>query len=235
MKNSKISPETIAIIGGTGALGSGLAYRCARAGLSVAIGSRNPAKAEQTARLIADRDPSMKPAGGSNDWAAEIGDIVIVTVPFASQSSTLRAIQPLVSGKLVVDTTVPLLPPRVSRVQLPREGSAAVLCQELLGGSARVVSAFHNVSASKMSQSTPVDCDVLVFGDDPKDRDKLVGLIEQIGMRGIHGGALVNSAAAEAMTSVLISINRQYKVADGSGIRITGLESEPLHEGGNDG
>jgi hypothetical protein len=125
----------------------------------------------------------------------------------------------------VVDTTVPLVPPRVARVQLPPEHSAAVAAQQRLGEGARVVSAFHNVAAHRLQElDAPIDCDVLVFGDDPKDREQVLQLVTAIGLRGIHAGPLANSAAAEALTSVLIGINRAYKV-DGSGIRITGIAS----------
>jgi hypothetical protein len=107
------------------------------------------------------------------------------------------------------------------RVQLPAEGSAAVRAQQILGAAVTVVSAFHNVAAHKLAQSVDVDCDVLVFGDQKEARERVVGLAAAAGLRGIHGGALANSAAAEALTSILIFINRTYSV-DGAGLRITG-------------
>jgi NADPH-dependent F420 reductase len=110
-------------------------------------------------------------------------------------------------------------------VQLPSEGSAAAIARNILGDEVRLVSAFHNVGASKLHSGEPVNCDVLVFGDEPAAREEVIRLAEILGTRGIHGGPLANSAAAEAMTSVLISINRRYKVA-GAGIRITGLAAE---------
>jgi NADPH-dependent F420 reductase len=131
-----------------------------------------------------------------------------------------------VAGKIVVDTTVPLVPPKVMRVQLPPEGSAAVRAQRLLGGGVTVVSAFHNVAAHKLATDEDIDCDVLVFGDDKAARAKVVSLANQAGLRGLHGGMLANSAAAEALTSVLIFINKTYSV-DGAGIRITGKLVEP--------
>jgi NADPH-dependent F420 reductase len=147
--------------------------------------------------------------------------IVIVTVPFAAQEPTLADIAPHVAGKIVVDTTVPLVPPKVMRVQLPPEGSAAQRAQKLLGPGVRVVSAFHNVAADKLATDQSINCDVLVFADDKGARAEVVALVELTGLRGIQGGVLANSAAAEAMTSVLIFINKTYQV-DGAGILITG-------------
>ena len=164
--------------------------------------------------------------GMDNVAAAAKGDVVIVTVPFAAQEATLKDIAPWVTGKIVVDTTVPLVPPKVMRVQLPPEGSAAVRAQAILGEGVRTVSAFHNVAAHKLAQDIDIGCDVLVFGDDKAARSLVVGLANAAGLRGIHGGALANSAAAEAMTSILIFLNKTYKV-DGAGIRITGELIEP--------
>jgi NADPH-dependent F420 reductase len=131
-----------------------------------------------------------------------------------------------VAGKIVVDATVPLVPPRVARVQLPASGSAAAIAAQALDGAARLVTAFHNVSAQKLRGDGPVPCDILVFGDDVEARDAVIGVIARIGLRGLHGGPLANAVAAEAMTSVLISINRRYGVAEGAGIRITGIPGE---------
>ena len=162
----------------------------------------------------------------SNADAAAAGDIVIVTVPFAAQTDTLADIAPHVAGKIVVDTTVPLVPPKVMLVQLPPEGSAAVRAKGLLGEDVTMVSAFHSVAAHKLATDNDVHCDVLVFGDDKAARGKVVELANQAGLRGLHGGALANSAAAEALTSILIFINKTYSV-DGAGIQITGKLIEP--------
>jgi len=118
---------------------------------------------------------------------------------------------------------VPLVPPKVARVQVPVETSAALAAQKRLGETARVVAAFHNVAASKLQTGEEIDCDVLVFGDAPDDRAAVIALVEAAGLRGIHAGPLVNAVAAEALTAVLIGINRHYKVP-GAGIRITGLD-----------
>jgi 8-hydroxy-5-deazaflavin:NADPH oxidoreductase len=212
----------IAIIGGTGALGAGLAWRLAGAGHSILIGSRTAQKAEAAASGLAANAKGARPLGAGNAEAAKAADIVFVTVPWASHAAILEEIAPHVAGKLVVDTTVPLVPPRVARVQLPPEGSAALAAQRRLGASVRVVSAFHNVAAHKLRESAAIDCDVLVFGDEAKDRQTVLDLARDAGLHAIHAGPLANSVAAEALTSVLIGINRAYKI-DGAGIRITGI------------
>ena len=217
-----MSNETIiAVLGGTGALGSAIARRLAKAGRTVIIGSRKPESAAETAEQL-----GFGLTGMDLESAAKAADIVIVTVPFAAQEATLTQIAPHVAGKIVVDTTVPLVPPRVMRVQMPEEGSAAARAAGFLGEDVRVVSAFHNVAAHKLMQDIDVGCDVLVFGDDKAARGEVIGLVVACGLRGIHAGALVNSAAAEAMTSILIFINKTYKV-DGAGIRVTGTLIEP--------
>ena len=211
-----MSDGAIAVIGGTGKLGSAIARRLAKAGRKVIIGSRSVQSARQRAAEL-----GFGLSGLSNANAAEAGSLVIVTVPFAAQERTLHEISPHVAGKIVVDTTVPLVPPKVMRVQLPAEGSAAQRAQKLLGPQARVVSAFHNVAAHKLATDEDIECDVLVFGDEKDTRTEVVKVVNLIGLRGIQGGALANSAAAEALTSVLIFINKTYQV-DGAGVVVTG-------------
>ncbi|MEC9369324.1 MAG: NADPH-dependent F420 reductase [Pseudomonadota bacterium] len=216
------SNMTVAVIGGTGNLGWALARRWARAGVKVVIGSRSQERAAEAAGRIKSPSGARKARGMTNEAAADAADVIVVTVPFGSQKETLSALASRIVGKLVVDTTVPLVPPKVARVQLPPQGSAAQAAQEILGDAARVTSAFHNVAAHRLSTDGEIDCDILVFGDTVEDRDIVVELASAAGLRGIHGGPLANSAAAEAITSVLIGINKRYK-ADGAGIRITGL------------
>ena len=211
-----MTERTLAVIGGTGALGAALAWRLARAGETVVIGSRSAASAQARASEL-----GHGLTGAANRDAAAGADIVFVTVPFAAQADTLAEIGPVLAGKLVVDTTVPLVPPKVMRVQLPTEGSAAQRARALLGDDVRLVSGFHNVAAHKLAQDIAIDCDILVFGDSKDDRAQIVDLADRIGLRGILAGALANSAAAEAMTSLLIFINKAYSV-DGAGIRVTG-------------
>ncbi len=212
---------TLAILGGTGDLGSGLAKGWLAAGYKVIVGSRSAEKAKAFAEEL-QKQLQGDVLGDDNANAAKTADIVVVAVPFASHEATLREVKDFVQGKIVVDAAVPLVPPKVSVVQLPAEGSAAQIAQQLLGDGVRVVSAFHNVGATKLHQGGRVDCDVLVFGNDKAARDAVIELANVVATAGIDGGVLANSAAAEAMTSVLIGINRRYKVP-GAGIRITGL------------
>lgn len=212
---------TIAIIGGTGELGSGLAKRWAAAGYSVVLGSRTRDKAEATARALS--DGSAQPVRGEdNRRAADAATIVVLAVPYSNHDSTLTEIAPALAGKVLVDAVVPLVPPKVSVVQLPEQGSAAQAAQALLGSDVRVVAAFHNVGAAKLHAGGEVDCDVLVFGNDKDAREQVITLADAAGTRGVDGGVLANAVAAEALTSILIGINRRYKVSH-AGIRITGL------------
>ena len=211
---------TIAIVGGTGDLGSGLARLWARAGYPIVIGSRDKQKAEAIARELCANGGCVR--GDGNAAAARAGDIVVLSVPYASHDAMVEEIRAEVAGKIVVDAAVPLVPPKVSVVQLPATGSPAVIAQRLLGSGVRVVSAFHNVGAKKLHGAERAECDVLVFGDDPEARARVVDLAGLVATRGVDGGSLANSVAAEALTSVLIAINRKYKVP-GAGIRITGL------------
>ncbi|MHB8811980.1 MAG: NADPH-dependent F420 reductase [Steroidobacteraceae bacterium] len=218
--NSSLS--VIGVIGGTGKLGQALARRLSSAGYDVIVGSRSEEKARAAAAQLSAATGRMV-MSGSNVFAAANAELVIVSVPYASQEEILGDIRDSVRGKLVVDTTVPLVPPKVMRVQLPAEGCAALRARGLLAPGTKVVSAFHNVAAHKLATDAPVDCDVLIFGDEKDERQRVVDLCRAAGLRGLHAGALANSAAAEALTSVLIFINRHYAV-DGAGIRIHGLE-----------
>jgi NADPH-dependent F420 reductase len=213
------SKPIIAILGGTGDLGSGLAKRWLTSGYSVVIGSRSAEKAQAFAAELGDNA-----TGKDNVEAARAADVIILAVPFSNHEASLREIRDVVQGKIVVDAAVPLVPPKVSTVQLPPEGSAAQIAQNLLGDGVRVVSAFHNVGASKLHEGKRAECDVLVFSNDKEARELVIGLADVVATRGVDGGMLANSAAAEALTSVLIGINRKYKVP-GAGIRITGLPS----------
>jgi NADPH-dependent F420 reductase len=213
--------HTIAILGGTGAQGSGLALRLAKAGHAVTIGSRDAAKA-RTAAAEASARTGKTIAGADNRAAAAAAEIVILAVPYAVERATVEDVLAELSGKILVDATVPLVPPKVSQVQLPEGQSAVAAIQALTGKAVRVVSAFQNVSAQHLSDlDHAIDCDVLVCGDDQAACDIVIGLCADIGLRGLYAGPIRNSAAAEALTSVLITINRRYKVPGGAGIRIT--------------
>jgi 8-hydroxy-5-deazaflavin:NADPH oxidoreductase len=215
--------ETIAVLGGTGNEGGGLALRLAHAGYSVVIGSREAERAAEAAAKINERIGHSRARGMANATAVNEAQIVLLTVPFAGQVKTVEPFKDALQGKILIDATVPLMPPKVSRVQLPEGGSAVAKLQILLGDGVRVVSAFQNVSAHHLADlDHDVDCDVLVCGNDGTACEKVIELVEAIGLRGIYAGTADNSAAAEALTSVLIAINRRYKIP-GSGIRITGL------------
>lgn len=212
---------TIAVIGGTGDLGSGLTRLWSGAGYPIVIGSRSREKAESAAREFG----SARVRGDDNRGAARAGDIVVISVPYSNHDAILDEIKLDVAGKIVVDAVVPLFPPKVSVVQLPPAGSPALVAQRILGPAVRVVSAFHNVGAKKLQGGEIADCDVLVFGDDPAARETVIKLAGHVATRGVDGGVLANSVAAEAITAVLIGINRRYKVP-GAGIRITGLPKQ---------
>ncbi|HZD51819.1 MAG TPA: NADPH-dependent F420 reductase [Woeseiaceae bacterium] len=211
----------VAVIGGTGDLGSGLARQLLRAGYEVVIGSRSRERAGQAAQALAKNRPAAKVHGAANAAAAAEADIVIMAVPFTHHEATLLAIREQVQGKIVVDATVPLVPPKVTRVQLPAGGSAAKRAQELLGDGVRVVSAFQNIAAAHLNGEDlrDVACDVLVCGNDASAREAVVALAADLGLTAWHAGAIDNAVVAEALTSVLIFLNRKYKL-DGAGIRI---------------
>jgi hypothetical protein len=214
---------TLAVLGGTGNEGSALALRWADARYPVIIGSRNPDKAARVCARLNSRLGREAVSHDSYRGAAAAASIVVLSVPYGAQRSTVEEVRDSLAGKILIDTTVPLVPPKVARVQLPEGGSAVAAMQTLLGASVRVVSAFQNVPAHLLQDPTQVvECDVLVCGDDVQARETVIQLAADIGLRALHAGPIVNSAAAEALTSILISINSRYKV-DGAGIRITRL------------
>jgi len=213
--------KAISVIGGTGALGSALAARLAAAGYTVCIGSRDPAKAEACAALIRDRVPVADVSGNGLSECAAFSDVVFLTVPYAAHRDTLIAIGPALAGKILVDATVPLKPPKVGTVQLPTAGAAALEAREIVGPGVQIVSALQTIGAEKLASGDAIDCDVLAASDDAAAYESVSTILGRIGLRTWHVGPLANAAAAEAMTSVLININRRYKMAQ-AGIRITG-------------
>ena len=238
---------TIAVLGGTGHEGWGLALRWACAGYPVIIGSRSAEKAveaaaeisgiaqEQLAPVALDFDRAelerraarpvadqISVRGMDNGDAAAACDIAVLTVPFAAQRPTVEALKESLEGKILVDVTVPLVPPKVLRVQLPDSGSAVADLQNFVGDGIRVVSAFQNIAAAHLRDPDhEIACDVLVCGDNKAARSEVIRLAQAAGMKGWHGGPIANSAAAEALTSLLLFINRNYGI-DGSGFQITG-------------
>ena len=161
--------------------------------------------------------------GALNAEAARAASVVLLTVPYAAQAAVAEEVRNHLPGKILVDVTAPLVPPRIECVQLPNGESAVVALQRRLGSGVRVVSAFQNVSARHLKDPDyEIDCDVLVCSDDNAAREMVVGLARDAGLRAWHAGPLANSVAVEALTSVLIAINKAYKVS-ASGIRITGV------------
>ncbi|MDX2031304.1 MAG: NADPH-dependent F420 reductase [Blastocatellia bacterium] len=224
-----MSNQRIAIIGGTGDQGKGLALRWAQAGYEIIIGSRDAERAQAAAaemRASLGGNPSL--IGLANGDAAAEAPIVVLTVPFAAQIATLKQITGrLQPGALLVDVTVPLEPAvggKPTRVLGVWAGSAAEQCAELAPEGVRVASAFHNVGADALTDlAHDVDCDIIVCGDDKPSRERLKPLVEAIpGCRYIDGGLLANSRTVEAMTALLIGMNIRYKAH--TGIRITGLK-----------
>jgi NADPH-dependent F420 reductase len=214
----------IGIVGGTGKLGSGIAVRWARAGHAVAIGSRDPAKALAHAAELAKRGFGGIEAG-DNAWAAHDADIVVVAVPYEAHEETVRAIKDAAAGKVVIDVTVPLNPPRVTRVQLPAGQAAALEAQAILGEATPVAAALHHVSAAHLADpSHPIECDVLVVADDARAKTAALDLVRDLGLRGIDAGPLVNAIALESLTPVLIHLNRTYK-SSGAGVVFTNIPS----------
>ena len=214
---------TICIVGGTGAEGSGLAARWAAHGHRVIIGSRDLGKAKSAAEALNALTGKTNAEAMDSRAGAQTADVTVLTVPFAAKKSTVEGLKDALKGKILIDVTVPLVPPKVSMVQLPESDSCVVAIQKLLGEQTKVVSAFQNVSAHKLKDlKYNIDCDVLVACDDVEARQIGLALARDAGLRGIDVGSLANSVVAESLTSVLIWINRKYKIPD-AGIKITGL------------
>lgn len=215
---------TIAVLGGTGKEGKGLAYRWARAGYRVLIGSRAPEKAITAAsEIIQLLDGASSTVGMSNLEAAQQANIVVLTVPYAAHRETLESVKEALKGKILIDVTVPLMPPKVSKVQMPPAGSAAQEAQEILGEDVQVASAFQNISHEHLLKDQEVECDVLVTGTSKAAREETLKLVTAAGLTGWDAGPLENSVVVEGLTSVLININRRYGSTH-AGIRITGAD-----------
>ena len=214
--------KKITIVGGSGALGAGLAKRWARKGHQIIIGSRDEKRASEAAIRLNNEAGTKSIIGLENKEASENGEIVVLTVPFSNHMSTLRLIAPVLDNKILIDVTVPLVPPKVRTVHIPEGGSCAKAAQEFLGKSVRVVSAFQSVAATHLDDlEHEIDCDVLVCGNDPEAREIVIGLASDANTKAWHAGVIANSIVAEAMTSSLIFMNNRYKI-DGAGLRITG-------------
>jgi hypothetical protein len=223
MSEDSNSKETIAILGGTGDLGTGLAIRWSKVGHKIVIGSRTLEKAQAAVEALQQISPETPAEAMENGEAAKAGDIVVLTVPAEHQESTLKAVKDSLAGKILIDVTVPLVPPKVGTVQLPAEGSAGKRAQTLLGEEVMVVSAFQNIAAHLLKEDVQIECDVLVTGNKKAARQRVIEMIESAGMVGWHAGPIDNAAAAEALTSILIQVNRSGIISH-SGIKIIGQE-----------
>lgn len=214
---------TIAVLGGTGKEGKGLAYRWAKAGYHIRIGSRDEAKAQSAAtEVMGLLEGEAFVDGISNLEAAQSADIVVLTVPYAAHRATLESVKDALKGKILVDVTVPLVPPKVATVQMPAAGSAAQEAREILGADAQVCAAFQNISHEHLLDDSEVECDVLVTGTSKEARAETIKLVEAAGLSGWDAGPLENSVVVEGLTSVLIGINKKYGSTH-AGIKITGI------------
>ncbi len=218
----------IAILGGTGAEGSGLAYRFAKAGEHVLIGSRDPARAQETARRLRERvGATAQIEGMDNSSAAAVCEIAILAVPFSGAATLLKQLKNVWKpGTIVIDTTVPLAATvggAATRMLGVWQGSAAEQTRELLPASVSLAAALQNLGAGLLSGDAPIECDVLVCSDDETSRQVASELVNKIpGARALDGGKLENARIVESLTALLIGLNMRYKV-HGAGIRFTGL------------
>ena len=213
--------SSIAVIGGTVGMGSALAWCWGRAGYKFFIGSRNAEKAELAAEKLNTTLGLNIASGLSNQEAASVVEIIVLTVPFANHEAIVDEIAEAAQGKIVVDTTVPLVPLKVSRVQLPEGGSVAKKTQERLGKNVRVVSAFQTIAAAELAKDKKLEDEVLVCGNNVEARTCVISLVEAAGLKGWHAGPIDNSVVSESLIPVLIFLNKRYQM-EGSGIRIVG-------------
>ena len=211
--------EKIGIIGGSGSLGFALSNRLIKESFKVMIGSRSPEKVtSKIGEIDKDLDVQNLKVQGIGQTARE-SELIFLTVPFSAHHKTVLEIKPFVQGKIVVDTTVPLVPPKVARVQLPDSGCVARMTQEILGNDVHVVSALHNVAATELAKSQTTDVEVMVFGNNKEARETVIQLISKISLKGWHCGSIDNAVVAESLTPVLIFMNKFYNF-NGSGIKI---------------
>jgi 8-hydroxy-5-deazaflavin:NADPH oxidoreductase len=220
------APRPIAVLGGTGPEGFGLALRWAKAGETVIIGSRDAQRAQDAADKIKQRIPGANVSGDENTAACRAADLLVLTIPFEGHAALLKQLKPAIRpGSIVIDTTVPLAASvggRATRTLGVWQGSAAQETAELVPKGISVVAAFHNVGAELLNADGPVDCDVIACSDDPNASQIVRNLAKKIpGVRALDGGKLENARIVEQITALLIGLNIRHK--GHSGIRITGL------------
>lgn len=213
----------IAILGGTGKEGMGIGFRWAKAGHEITIGSRQESKALDAAQKLQEMlGEQYTIVGKENLEAANEAELVVLTVPYSAHKAMCEYIKESVKGKIVIDVTVPLVPPKVTKVQMPPSGSATQEAKEILGEETSVVAAFQNISYEHLLEDGEVACDVLVTGDSKASREIVINLVKEAGLRGIDAGPIENSVVVEGLTSILIGINKQFGIHD-AGIKITGI------------
>lgn len=213
----------IAILGGTGDQGPGLALRWALTGHEVIIGSRNKEKAETVAAELNAELGQSKIRGLDNVQAAQEAEISVLTVPYSAHLATLESVKSQVRGKIFIDVSVPLDPENARRMKMPAAGSATEEAQEFFGPDTKVVAAFQNVAAHLLRDPKhAIDCDVLVCGNDAEARKTVIGLVTQMGLQAYDVGPAESARVIESITSMLIRLNIRNKVK-GAGIRMTGL------------
>jgi len=213
----------IAILGGTGKEGMGIGYRWAKAGHEITIGSRQESKALDAATKLQEMlGNKIMIAGKENLAAAKEAELLVLTVPFSAHKAMCEYIKEASEGKIVIDVTVPLVPPKVTKVQMPPAGSATLEAKEILGENTSVVAAFQNISYEHLVEDGEVACDVLVTGDSKASREIVIKLVQDAGLVGIDAGPIENSVVVEGLTSILIGINKQFGIHD-AGIKITGI------------
>lgn len=221
--NALSNYRTIALIGGTGKEGNALAFRFAKAGVRVLIGSRDAMKAQNAATEMNQRIGASNVEGYSNRDAAAKADIVLLSVPFDGMKPILEDLRDAAQGKIIINIASSLDPERKSRAKIPAAGSTTAEVQQFFGDSAKVVAAFQNISPEKLeSVEEKIDCDVLVCGGDKASREIVIDLIRKIGIDAFDAGVLANAVAVEALTAVLIAVNIKYKIK-GAGIRLVGV------------
>ncbi len=212
----------IAIVGGTGREGRGLALRWAKAGHAVSVGSRDAERAKTYAAELSTLGFGTI-RGGDNVSILDDAEVVLLSVPYPAHGELLRSLRPHLDGRTVIDITVPLQPPRVREVHLPPGQSAALEAQEILGDGIKVVATLHHVSSVHLADAAhTIDCDVLVCSNYDDARASVIALLGDLGLRGLDAGTLRNAVALEALTPVLLHLNKKYAVP-GVGIRFSGL------------
>lgn len=215
-------PISIAIVGGTGNMGIGLATLFGRAGYKILIGSRNLQKSQAVANQLNKSISKGEIIGLLQEDAVSSADIVIISVPIKVHRQTISKLSELLKGKLVIDVTVPLDPSDPTKFVLPKAGSAGLETQELIGENGFVVDAFQHVSAKLLLNNTIGEVDILVCGSPESARYQAIELIKSAGLRAVDAGGLENSAVIESLTPILIYMNKIYRKKD-LGIKIQGL------------